>query len=84
MRVKEKELGCALLRSPTRNWASTLRTAVSIIKDNTICKYAGVRVVDDKAWAEAMRLCRSLPAGGKHVAIDSRNMWMWINQATTF
>lgn len=84
MRVKEKELVSALVCSPTRHWAATLHQARAIIKDNTICTYAGVRVVADEAWARAMQLCRSLPAGGRHVAQDYKLMWMWINQAITF
>ena len=84
MRVKENELISALVRSPTRHWSATLHQARSIIKDNTICTYDGVRVVADEAWTMAMRLCRSLPAGGRHVAQDSKLMWMWINQAITF
>jgi hypothetical protein len=84
MRVKEKELVSALVRSPTRNWSATLHQARAIIKDNTICNYAGVRVVVDEAWVKAMRLCRSLPAGGRHVAQDNKLLWMWINQALTF
>ena len=84
MRVKEDELASALCRYPTRNWSATLNQARSIIKDNTICKYAGVRVVDDEAWSKAMRLCRSLPAGGRHVASEWRNMWMWMDKATDF
>jgi hypothetical protein len=84
MRVKEKELSYALVRSPTRNWSATLHQARAIIKDNTICVYEGVRVVSDEAWNKAMQLCHSLPRGGRHVAQESKLMWMYINKAVTF
>jgi hypothetical protein len=84
MRVKEKELLAALQRYPTRNWSSTLRYALSEIKEGTIARYNGVLVVDDSVWNRAMKDVSALPAGGRWVAAERKEMYMWLGRALNF
>jgi hypothetical protein len=84
MRVKNNELSTALYRSPTPHWSGVLHSVREEIKEATICHYAGIRIVEDSAWARAMDRIRQLPAGGRHVAKAYSNMWLWINRATDF
>jgi len=84
MRVKNDALSAALYQSPTPKWSWALHCVREDIKDATICHYAGIRIVDDTAWAKAMERIRQLPAGGRHVAKAYSSMWFWINRATDF
>ena len=79
--VREKERRIALMRGPTILWWHRLRRALGIAQDNCVCKYNGVWVVEKDAWGKAMEICRSLPAGGRHVAKEYDSMWYWIGQA---
>jgi len=79
--VKDKELGTALMRSPTQLWGARLGKAVDIIKEGTLCSYGGVRVVEVQAWSRAMKICRELPAGGRHVATAHSRLCFWIGEA---
>lgn len=79
--VKDRELGAALMRSPTQLWGGRLRNAVDIIKEGTLCSYDGVRVVEVQAWSRAMKICRALPAGGRHVAQENKLLWFWLGRA---
>ena len=84
MRVKEKELLYALQRYPTRNWSITLRNALSAIEEGTMARYSGVLVVDDEVWARAMQKVCGLPAGGRWVAQERKDMFMWLRDALNF
>lgn len=85
MRVKNKELGYALMGgAPTRHWRGILDGAVSTIREGTIAQYDGVRIVDDKAWRDAMSRLRHLPAGGRHVAKSMWELNMWLRRAVDF
>lgn len=84
MRVKKKELEYALSSAPTRHWRGLLDGAISMIRAGTIAEYAGVLIVDDTAWRDAMRRLRHLPAGGRHVAKASWELNLWLGKATTF
>lgn len=79
--VKKKELGYALMRSPTVLWGHRLRRALGIIQDNCVCKYGDVWIVESQAWSQAMKLCRSLPAGGRHVAKEMWSLNFWLGEA---
>jgi len=68
MRVKDKDLRYALGSAPTSHWRGVLKESLWLIENGTICVYAGVRVVDDTAWRNAMQKLWRLPSGGRHVA----------------
>lgn len=84
MRVKDDDLRYALGTAPTAHWRGILNRAWGLIQDGTIATYAGVRIVDDTAWRNAMQKLWSLPAGGRHVAIARRNLSWAIGRATNF
>jgi hypothetical protein len=66
------------------HWRGILHSVREDIKNATICHYAGIRIVEDRAWEKAMNRIRQLPAGGRHVAKDYNAMWFWIKRATDF
>ncbi len=84
MRVRDRELGIALHRSPTQRWRSILGGVRDEIEAATICTYGGIRVVDDEGWRKAMRRMRHLSGGGRHVAKELNRLSMWLSMALDF
>ena len=84
MRVKDDDLRYALGSAPTMHWRGILSRAWGLIEQGTIATYAGVRIVDDTAWREAMQKLWALPAGGRHVAVARRNLSWALDRATDF
>jgi hypothetical protein len=84
MRLRDKELGIALHRSPTQKWGSILGGVWREVEAATVCNYAGIRIVDDEGWRKAMRRLRHLSGGGRHVAKELNSLSMWLRIATNF
>jgi hypothetical protein len=84
MKVRDKELGIALHRSPTQMWRSILGGVWDEVEAATVCSYAGIRIVDDEGWRKAMRRLRHLSGGGRHVAKELNSLSMWLRVATNF
>jgi len=84
MRLRDKELGIALHRSPTQRWRSILGGVRDEIEAATICNYAGIRIVDESKWHKAMSRLRHLSGGGRHVAKELNSLHMWLRMAVDF
>jgi hypothetical protein len=84
MRLRDKELGIALRRSPTQKWRSILGGVWREVEAATVCNYAGIRIVDDEGWRKAMRRLRHLSGGGRHVAKELNSLSMWLRIAIDF
>lgn len=83
MRVCEKELRHAFATAPTPTWRAGMGNAMARIDNGTICQYAGTRVVDDKAWQDAMQILTRLPSGGRWVWKFRGDFFYWLGKATT-
>lgn len=84
MRIKDDGLRYALCSAPTAHWRGILQSAMHLINEGTVAIYAGVRVVDDTAWRNAMKKLWSLPAGGRHVAVAKRELSWALDRALKF
>jgi hypothetical protein len=84
MRVRDEDLRYALGSAPTSHWRGVFDGSWELIKNGTVCVYAGVRVVDDTAWRNAMQKLWRLPSGGRHVAEARRELSWAINRALNF
>ena len=84
MRVKDDDLRYALVSAPTQHWRGIFNGAWSLIEAGTIATYAGVRIVDDTAWRNAMKRLWALPAGGRHVAVARKQLSWALGRALDF
>ena len=81
MRLKRQKIVNALTSRPTWHWWAIQNQALDLILSNITECDGDLITVDDEAFKKAMALCRSLPAGGRHVAEAYRSMWRQIQLA---
>lgn len=74
VRVNKSYYDYTFYTAPTRHWRSVMNEAMNIIESHILEKGEDYFIVDDEAWMKAMQKLAYLPAGGRHVAEERRQM----------
>ena len=83
MRLNEKLIKSALYSGRTRTWDGIICGAMDLLEKNTIAKYAGVMIVEDKVWREFTKRIGQLPANGHRVLKEYNTLCWRIKMART-